>query len=82
MASVTICSDFGAQNNTVCHCYNLLIIHSIRHAGDIGDAQIQSGSPRKSTSLDLPRDLVLERLSHFNLFGDPPLQASQVVNIL
>ena len=52
MASVTICSDFGAQNNTGCHCYNPLIIHSIGHAGDLGDDQLQSEGPRKSTSLD------------------------------
>ena len=38
MASVTICSDFGSQNSTVCHCYNPLIIHSTGHAGDFGDS--------------------------------------------
>ena len=35
--------------------------------------KLQSGGPRRSSRLDLPRDLVLERLSHFNLLGDPPV---------
>ena len=29
------------------------------------------GGPRRSSRLDLPRDLVLERLSRLNLLGDP-----------
>ena len=29
--------------------------------------------PRRSTCLDLPRDLVLKRLSRLNLLGDPPV---------
>ena len=33
--------------------------------------QLQSGGPRRSSRLDLPRDLGLERLSHLNLLGDP-----------
>ena len=24
MASVTICSDFGAQENKVCHCFSIV----------------------------------------------------------
>ena len=43
------------------------------------DAQLQSGGPRRSTCLDLPKDLVLERLSRFNLLGDLPVQGSQEV---
>ena len=31
------------------------------------------GDPRRSSCLDLPRDLVLERLSCLNLLGDPIL---------
>ena len=31
------------------------------------------GDPRRSSRLDLPRDLVLKRLSHLNLMGDPPV---------
>ena len=30
------------------------------------------GGPRRSTCLSLPRDLVLGRLSHLSLLGDPP----------
>ena len=30
------------------------------------------GGPRRSSRLDLPRNLVLERLSHLNLLWDPP----------
>ena len=37
------------------------------------------GGPRKSTCLDLLRDLDLETLSHLNLLGDPPVQGSQEV---
>ena len=48
-----------------------LILPSTGHTGDLGDTQLQSGGPRRSSRLDLPRDLVLERLSHLNLLGDP-----------
>ena len=37
-------------------------------------AQIQSGGSRKSTYLEMPRDLVLGRLSHLNLLGDLQVQ--------
>ena len=50
-----------------------LILPSISHTGDLGDAQFQSRGPRRSTCLDLPRDLVLKRLSHLNLLGDLPV---------
>ena len=33
--------------------------------------KLQSGGPRRSSHLDLPRDLVLEMLSRLNLLGDP-----------
>ena len=56
-----------------------LILPSTGHTGDLGDTQLQSRGPRRSTFLDLPRDLVLERLSHLNLLGDPPVQGSQEV---
>ena len=36
-------------------------------------AQLQYGDPRRSTCLDLPRDLVLKKLSHLKLLGDPPV---------
>ena len=52
---------------------NPLILPSMGHPGDLGDAQLQSGDPRRSSHLDLPRDLVLERLSCLNLLGDPIL---------
>ena len=39
------------------------------------------GDPRRSTCLDLPRDLVLKKLSRLNLLGDPPFQGSQEVNM-
>ena len=37
----------------------------------LGMPKLQSGGPRRSSLLDLPRDLVLERLSRLNLLGDP-----------
>ena len=33
-----------------------------------------------SQEVDLPKDLVLRRLSHLNLLGDPPVQGSQEVD--
>ena len=53
--------------------YNPLILLSTGHAGDLGDTQLQATGPRRSTCLDLPRDLVLEWLSHLNLLRDPPV---------
>ena len=50
---------------------NPLILPSTGHSGDLGDAQLQSGGPRRSSRLDLPRDLVLESLSCLNLLRDP-----------
>ena len=50
-----------------------LILPSTGHAGDLGDAKLQSGGPRRSTCFDLPRDLVLKRLSLLNLLRDPPV---------
>ena len=58
---------------------NPLILPNTGHTGDLGDAQLQSGGPRRSSHLDLPRDLVLERLSCLNLLEDPPVQGSQVI---
>ena len=60
---------------------NPLILPSIGHTGDLGDIQLQSGGPRRWTSLDLPKDLVLKRLSCLNLFRDPPVQGSQEVDM-
>ena len=60
---------------------NPLILPSIGHTGDLGDIQLQSGGPRRSSRLDLPRDLVLEMLSCLNLLGDPPVQGSQEVDM-
>ena len=51
-----------------------LILPSTGHTGDLGDAQLQSGGPRRLSCLDLPRDLVLKRLSHLKLLGDPLVQ--------
>ena len=68
-----------ALGGKYCIIYNALILPSTGYAGDLGDAQLQSGGPRRSTCLDLPRDLVLERLSYLNLFEDPPVQGSQKV---
>ena len=62
--------------------YNPLILPSTSHAGDLGDAELQPVGPRRSTCLDLPRDLVLRRLSHLNLLGDLPVQGSQEVTML
>ena len=52
---------------------NPLILPSTGHTGDLGDTQLQSGDPRRSTCLDMPRDLVLEKFSCLNLLGDPPV---------
>ena len=41
------------------------------------DAQLQSGGPRRSACFDLPRNLVLKRLSCLNLLRDPPVQGSR-----
>ena len=56
--------------------YNPLILPSTGH---IGDYPSPIGGPRRLTCLGLPRDLVLGRLSHLNLLGDPPVQGSQEV---
>ena len=50
--------------------YNPLILPSTSHAGNFGDAQLQS---RGLTCLDMTRHLVLERLSLLNLLGDLPV---------
>ena len=39
------------------------------------------GGPRRSTCLDLSRDLVLRWLSCLNLLGDLPVQGSQEVSM-
>ena len=36
---------------------------------------------RRSTCLDLPKDLVPGSLSHLNLLRDPPVQGSRKVNM-
>ena len=53
--------------------YNIqpLILPNTDHTGDLGDAQTPvRGGPRRSSRLDLPRNLVLKRLSRLNLLGD------------
>ena len=62
-----------AWRGKYCIISNPLILPSTGHAGDLGDAQLQPKGPRRSTCLDLPRDLVLERLSYLNLLRDPPV---------
>ena len=49
---------------------NPLILPSTGHTGDLGDAQLQSRGPRRSSRLDLPRDPILGRLSRLGLPGD------------
>ena len=61
--------------------HNPLIRPSTCFAGKLGDAQLQLGGPRRPTCLDLPRDLVLGRLSCLNLLGNPSDQGSQEVNM-
>ena len=56
--------------------YNPLILRSTGHAGDIGDDQLQSRVPRRSTCLELPKNLVLRRLSRLSLLRDLPVQGS------
>ena len=75
MVSIPIC---GEQTGNELKLQSL-ILPSTGHARDLGDAQFQSRGPRRSTCLDLPRDLVLKRLSHLNLPGDLPVQGSQEV---
>ena len=36
MAAVTICSDFGAHQNKVSHCFHCLPIYLLKVAGDKG----------------------------------------------
>ena len=61
--------------------YNPLILSSTGHVGDLWDAQLQSGGPMRSTCLDLPRDLVPGRLSHFSLLRDLAVWGSQEVDL-
>ena len=61
--------------------YNPFILPSIGHAGDLGGAQLQSRCSRRSTYLELPRDLVLRSLSWLNLLGDTPVQGSQEIDM-
>ena len=58
-----------------------LILPSTGHTGDLGDTQLQSGGPRRSSRLDLPRVLVLKRLSRLNLLRDLPAQGSQEIHM-
>ena len=57
-----------------------LILPSTDHTGNLGDSQVQSWGPRRLTCLNLPRDLVVGRLSHLNLLGDLPVQGSQEID--
>ena len=34
MTAVTICSDFGAPQNKVCHCFHCFPINNLRYADD------------------------------------------------
>ena len=61
--------------------YNPSILPSTSHAGDLGDAQLQPEGPRRSTCLNLPRDLVPRRLSHLHLLRDLPVWGSQEVDL-
>ena len=65
--SIPICGEYTGNELKL----NLLILLSTGHTGDLGDTQLQSGGPKRSSRLDGPRDLVLERLSRLNLLGDP-----------
>ena len=75
MVSISIC---GEQTGNELKLQSITL-PSTGHAGDLGDTQLQPRGPRRSTCLDLPGDLVLERLSHLNLLGDLPVQGSQEV---
>ena len=44
MAAVTICSDFGAQENKVCHCFcsgTSLIVHLVNHLPAVQETRVQ-----------------------------------------
>ena len=73
MISIAIC---GGQTIN-----ELRLQPSTGHAEDLGDTQLQSAGPVRLTCLDLPRNLVLERLSRLNLPGDLPVQGFQEVNV-
>ena len=75
MVSISIC---GEQTGNELKLQSITL-PSTGHAGNLGDTQLQSGGPRRSTCLDLPRDLVLKSLLCLNLVGDPPVQGSQEV---
>ena len=72
MISIPILVDKPA----ISYNYNPLIPPSIGHTGDLGHSQLQSRGPRRSTCLDMPRDMALKRLSRLNLLGDLPVQGS------
>ena len=75
MVSIPICSEQTGNELKL----QSLTLPSTGHAGDLGDTQLQPRGPMRSTCLNLPRDLVLEKLSHVNLLGDLPVQGSQKV---
>ena len=72
---IPICS--GQSSNEL----RLQPLNPIQHLSPstayLGDTQLQSGCP----CLNLPRDLVLGRLSPLNLSRDQPVQGSQEVNM-
>ena len=57
MAAVTICSDFGAQANEVCHCFHLLFHFIIRFI--ISSATVTQGAQRGK--LPLPNSTQLRQ---------------------
>ena len=61
--------------------YNPLILPSTGHAGNFGDAQLQFMGTRKSSCLDLLKDLVLGRLSCLNLPRDPILRRPSCLDL-
>ena len=61
--------------------YNPFILPSTSHAGDLGEAQLQPGDPRRSACSNIPRDPVPGRLPWLNLLRDPSVRGSQEVNI-
>ena len=40
MAAITICSDFGAQENKVCHCFHCFPIYLLKRWGKMGSEKL------------------------------------------
>ena len=64
MAAVTICSDFGAPKNKVCHCFVFAILGSSnkKDGGSSGGSVVKNPLPRQETRVQsLGQEDLLEK---------------------